>query len=395
MRLLFVKERLSWPRSSGHDVHTYYTMQALARLGHTVGLVTLHRLDPEAIVQCDVTFVKCLREDGITDVDDSKLKLSKLQEKYRSYWGIDKKHIARVGEIATAFQADAVIVVGLNVLPYLGAVVNAIRIWYAADEWAWHHLSQIRPFNMSTWAELKQAAIKGLYERAYAPLLDRVWMVSAADQRAIRWVASIKNVDVLPNGVDTGFYNLHLVKEDQLSCVFWGRLDFGPNIQALLWFCSKVWPRIRLRIPGARFTIYGFQPTAIIEQLAMNEMGIELIANLSDIRQEIARHQIVVLPFVSGGGIKNKLLEASAMGKAIVCTPRTTKGLSAGKSVVTASTPREWEDALSSLWSDADRRRDLGKAARAWVIKDHTWESVARNAINGIKASLQQKGIAT
>ena len=44
VRLLFVKERLSWPRSSGHDVHTYYSMQALTQLGHTVGLVTLEDL---------------------------------------------------------------------------------------------------------------------------------------------------------------------------------------------------------------------------------------------------------------------------------------------------------------------------------------------------------------
>ena len=61
VRLLFVKEKLSWPRSSGHDVHTYYSMQALARLGHTVGLVTLHDLDERAIADCGVDKTYCLK----------------------------------------------------------------------------------------------------------------------------------------------------------------------------------------------------------------------------------------------------------------------------------------------------------------------------------------------
>ena len=81
------------------------------------------------------------------------------------------------------------VVVGLNVLPYLAGVSGPLRVWYAADEWAWHHLSQVRLLRPSTWGNVKEAAVKGLYERAYAPLLDRVWVVSEADRRAMRWVA--------------------------------------------------------------------------------------------------------------------------------------------------------------------------------------------------------------
>ena len=61
---------------------------------------------------------------------------------------------------------------------------------------------------------------------------------------------------------------------------------------------------------------------------ARGREGIEVVPDLPDLRLQIARHQVVVLPFVSGGGIKNKLLEAAAMGKAaIVCSQRATGGL--------------------------------------------------------------------
>src|SRR4029078_11222332 len=115
LRLLFVKERMSWPRSSGHDVHCYYSMQALSHLGHWVGLVTLDQPAPAALAGVELSRQVSLRETETAYRNERPLLLSKSQEKFRSYWGIEKNRIRLVGEIADEFQADAVIVVGLNV----------------------------------------------------------------------------------------------------------------------------------------------------------------------------------------------------------------------------------------------------------------------------------------
>lgn len=388
MRLLFVKERLSWPRSSGHDVHCYHSMRALSELGHQVGFVSLHEIDSQALAGANTEETFCLQCYAPTSTNGHISQLSKSQERFRSYWGIEKTHIDQVGKIADEFRADAVIVVGLNVLPYLGAIKRAVKVWYAADEWVWHHLSQVRMLAPSSWKEIKQAFVKGLYERAYAPLLDRVWMVSTGDEQAIRWVTGVRNVDVLPNGVDTEYFQPRHKPEIAHSCVFWGRLDFGPNIQALLWFCRKVWPAIVQAVPDATFTIYGFQPTAAISDLQAERRGIEVIPNLPDLRERITEHQVVVLPFVSGGGIKNKLLEAAAMGKPIVCSTRTDRELSAGSALARANKSCQWRDELIALWHDEARRKDLGLAAREWVMRDHTWKAVAEKAAQGLKESI-------
>ena len=292
--------------------------------------------------------------------DDEQLSLTKMQERFRNYWGIPVGRIVEVGRLASDLQADAVVVVGLNVLPYLGAVRNASRVWYAGDEWVWHHVSQFRLLGRRSWGEVKEALIKGMYERAYRSMLDRVWMVSEADRRAFQWVTGLKSVDVIPNGVDADYYSPLVETASPRTCIFWGRLDFGPNIQALQWFCRKVWPRIRRTSSDARFTICGFQPTEAVRSLARAEEGIMLLPDVPDIRRQVERHEVVVLPFVSGGGIKNKLLEAAAMHKSIICTPRTVKGLSAGNAVVQATSPRAWERALINLWESAER------AARTW-----------------------------
>jgi polysaccharide biosynthesis protein PslH len=389
MRLLFVKENLAWPRSSGHDVHCYQMMRALSQLGHTLALVTLRRPSPEAVAGLVLDQAICLQETVEPTPNGNGLVLSGLQERFRSYWGIDPAYIHAVGKAARDWGADVVIVVGLNVLPYLVAVENALRIWYAADEWAWHHLSQVQVLRPHTWENVKQAFIKGLYERAYAPLLDRVWVVSEGDRRAMRWLGGMRHLDVLPNGVDGEHFTPLERPQAEQSCVFWGRLDFGPNVQALEWFCRRVWPAARRVFPKARFTIYGFQPTPRVQDLEKLD-GVQIIPNLPDLRGEIAAHQVVVLPFVSGGGIKNKLLEAAAMGKAVICSPRACGGLrgSGETTLLRADTVGQWVRELTALWGDAGLRGRLGHAARRWVTEQHTWQASARAAAAGLEGML-------
>ncbi len=381
MRFLFVKDRLAWPRSSGHDVHSYHMMKALAALGHSLALATVDQPAPEAVSGLPLELCRILRQH---DLDQCPSPLKGLAERFRSYWGIPAGRIAAVAELATEFLADAVVVVGLDVLPYLGAVRGPKRLWYAGDEWVWHHLSQVRLGDRSSWGNLRDAAVKGLYEYAYAPLLDRVWVVSESDARAMRRVIGRGKVVVVPNGVDSAFFSPRSVTETDHSCVFWGRLDFGPNIQAIEWFCRRVWPALRKEVPDANFTIYGFNPTEPVKSLASHD-GVQMIADLPDLRDEIARHAVVVLPFVSGGGIKNKLLEAASLGRPIIGSATAMNGLSqpAQAPWVRAGGESAWVRGILDLWRDPERRHRIGQEARDWVIQNHSWATAAQRALDG------------
>ena len=268
-----------------------------------------------------------------------------------------------------------------------------MRIWYAADEWIWHHLSLVQPTVPATLSHVKAAAVKGLCERAYAPLIDRAWVVSATERRAMRWLAGVRQVDVVPNGVDADHYapSPDAMPEPR-TAVFWGRLDFEPNIQALEWFCRRIWPAVRRAVPDARFTIIGFKPGPEVYALT-GEPGVELMADLPDLRNQVQSRAVVVLPFVSGGGIKNKLLEAAAMGLPIVCTPRTLGGLRAPSAgaVVRATSPDEWVAALSDLWASEERRRRTGTAARSWVTTEHSWRAGVDAALCALSETLRRQ----
>jgi glycosyltransferase involved in cell wall biosynthesis len=365
-------------------------IRALGELGHEVSLVTVNEPSAEAVAGLPLRLRERLPERNGASHGDP-LPLSWSQEKFRSYWGIDGSRIRAVARAAKSVEADAVVVVGLNVLPYLGAVQGRLRVWYAADEWFFHHLSQVRLLTPSTWGDLRLGVTKGLYERAYRSLLDRVWVVTETDRTAMRWVAGARQVDVIPNGIDGEYYRPVDAPQTERSCTFWGRLDFGPNVQALQWFCGRVWPLVRRQAPDARFTIYGFQPTPPVQALVGRD-GVELIPDLPDLRPEVARHQVVVLPFVSGGGIKNKLLEAASQAKAIICSPAACGGLrlKGEPPFARAQTPGEWATRLTVLWQDGEARRRLGESARGWVLEHHSWRAAATQAADGLLESLEK-----
>ena len=384
MRLLFYKPHFSWPFSSGHDVHTSNMMRAMSGLGARIGLATRRESPPEALAGLQLDVQEVLERNGHEPA--AGCTLSGLQERYRSYWGVDRAQIARFGRLAKDFGADAVVVSGLDVLPFLGAVENATRVWYAADEWLLHHVSQIDFFDRATWGNARQALVKAGYERAYRSRIDRAWVVSDLDRTAMRWVAGVRHVDVLPNGVDAARYQPRQGTTVPESAVFWGRLDFGPNIQALQWFCRNVWPAVRRRHAAAVFTIIGFDPGPEVRALA-TAPGIVLRPNLPDVREAVAQHQIVVLPFVSGGGIKNKLLEAAAMGMPIVGTRKSALGLRGSPPLTVAGSTAEWVAAMSALWANPSDARMMGERARAWVVAEHSWEHVARTALDRLQGA--------
>ena len=208
----------------------------------------------------------------------------------------------------------------------------------------------------------------------------------------MRTLAGVRHVDVLPNGVDGTLFTPSPVTVEPRTAVFWGRLDFGPNVQALEWFCNEVWPAVRQRVPDARFTIVGFHPTDPVRDLASRE-GISLQPNLPDLRDEVCRHAVVVLPFVSGGGIKNKLLEASAMARPIVCTPRACEGLRGLEAApVRVAAGRDgMVQALIELWSDGPRAQQLGARARQWVLANHSWGAVGAAAADILRDAVAER----
>ena len=171
------------------------------------------------------------------------------------------------------------------------------------------------------------------------------------------------------------------------SCAFVGALDYLPNVDAAVWFARAVWPLIRARVPAAEFLLIGRKPEPAVQSLAALP-GVKLIGQVPDVRPDLARATVAVVPLRLARGIQNKVLEALAMAKPLIASPAALAALKAepGKHLLAAATPTEWADAVTGLFADPARCRELGAAGRRFVEEHHHWESCLQPLVEKIFA---------
>jgi sugar transferase (PEP-CTERM/EpsH1 system associated) len=220
------------------------------------------------------------------------------------------------------------------------------------------------------------------YERAMCRRADHIVACSDADARAIRNLVTAKSIiTVIPNGVDTDLFvpsdEVCAKPHSELAMAFAGKMDFRPNIDAMLWFCDDILPRIRAEIPLARIVIVGQKPAPRIAALRARE-GVQVTGWVDDTRPYVADAAVCVVPLRMGSGTRLKALEAMALGKAIVSTARGVEGidLMPGRDAVIADAPEQFAREVIALMRDAERRRALGKAARALVESKYDWRVI-------------------
>jgi sugar transferase (PEP-CTERM/EpsH1 system associated) len=219
------------------------------------------------------------------------------------------------------------------------------------------------------------------FERRTLGRFDGVLAVSEVDRDTFARLypgAIRRPVEVIPTGVDTRFFDAGVSAPESKSLVFTGSMDWLPNEDAMLFFCSQVLPLIRREEPDVTLSIVGRAPTAAVARLAQQH-GVVVTGRVDDVRPHIADAAAYVVPLRIGGGTRLKIFEAMSMGKAIVSTTVGAEGLPVtdGTHLVIADEPREFADAVVRLLRDVPRRRALEAAARRLVVDHYDWAAVA------------------
>jgi glycosyltransferase involved in cell wall biosynthesis len=160
--------------------------------------------------------------------------------------------------------------------------------------------------------------------------------------------------------------------------IFSGIMDFPPNYKSALWFIDEVFPLLRRERPDIKLVIAGGKP---VEELrARADERIEVTGYVEDLRREIARSELYVAPLVSGGGFKNKVVEAVAAGTYVVATSMAVEflGPEARRHLLVADTPREMADRVLAYLEDP-RKYDADLAALTRIVNEElTWAAAAK-----------------
>ena len=215
------------------------------------------------------------------------------------------------------------------------------------------------------------------YERLLSPNFNAVACTSDIDAAVFEAHCTKDAIEIIPNGVDITHYRPDFTTEAPAHLIYIGSMDWYPNEDAVVFFADEVLPRIQEEVPDVAFSIVGGNPSARVQKLAERNR-IVVTGRVPEIKPYFAEATVFVVPLRIGSGTRLKILEALAMGKAVVSTSVGAEGLDLrdGEEIFIADAPTDFADAVTRLLTDSERRRRMGENGRARVERDYDWRRI-------------------
>jgi O-antigen biosynthesis protein len=198
------------------------------------------------------------------------------------------------------------------------------------------------------------------------------------DAATLRQYCSSVPARVINTGVDLDYFQPPENAPRGVRLVFVGAFQHMPNVEAMVYFCSRILPQIRSAVPEVKLTIVGSKPTPEIVSLG-NIPGVSVTGFVPDIRPYMEESSVYVVPLRLGVGIRGKILEAWAMAMPVVATSVACAGLRFrdGENLYLADSPRDFADRTIRLLRDPGLRRDMGLAGRKVAEQHYGWDAAA------------------
>jgi glycosyltransferase involved in cell wall biosynthesis len=231
-----------------------------------------------------------------------------------------------------------------------------------------------RLYASANWRKLRREELK-TYRDA-----DGVYLCSAVDERRLLDQVPGVRTAVIPNAADVEYYQQRPMdpQPDGHTVVYFGLLSTAPNVDGVIHFVQDIWPRIAEAHPQARCRIIGGRPPPSL--LALAGPRVELTGFVPDLRPHLAAAAAVVVPLRQGGGTRLKIVEAMAMGKAIVSTALGAEGIETvpGRDILIEDQPAAFADAVNRLLAEPDLAARIGQSARRLAVERYAWSAAAQ-----------------
>lgn len=215
------------------------------------------------------------------------------------------------------------------------------------------------------------------YEPRMLSQFNHILTTTEIERQALLDMNPGMNISVVPNGVDTDYFQPADTPRQPGRIIFTGKMSYSPNAQAAVWFASNVFTHIRERFPFAEFVIAGSNPPREVLDLA-GIPGIKITGYVSDMRSELERCSIAVAPMLIAAGIQNKILEAMAMALPVVASKMSVRVFKDDHpGIISAESADDMIQAICSLIESPEQAEAIGRTGRDEVCKKYSWSNSA------------------
>ena len=389
MKILQLTPRMPYPLTDGGAIGIYNITKSLAELGHEITLVTFPLDDGTATREAIDALSKFAKVEMVSKPLPPRWKVL-LRTIFRGAYPIERRMMPEVFELLRKIvereKFDIVHVDHAHMGKYGLWLKHEFGLPVVLREHNFEALIYER-FARTEPNPLKRlvASIHGRRlkreEFKFLRHFDAIAAITQEDAELMRKAAPEAKINIIPAGVDTDYFHPTDVEVDPNSIISIGTLDWDPNYDATRFFLDEIFPLILKRFPSTVFHIVGAAEHRILPYAEKFGDSVRVHGRVPDVRDYLARSAVLVVPLRIGGGMRLKLLEAFAMGKAIVSTSIGAEGNKAenGTHLLIRDSADAFAGGVAELLSDAELRQRLGESARTFVMKDYTWEKIGKD----------------
>jgi glycosyltransferase involved in cell wall biosynthesis len=376
MRILMLINRVPWPLTDGGSVMYYQYIKGYVEAGCEVTVAALnttkHYVDPIPHELSSIAKVHTTKVDNRVKPIPAFLNL--FSDK--SY------HVERF--ISAGFEAmlkgllqnntyDVISCETIFMAPYLNVIRNNSKALlvlrqHNVEFMIWETLARGETNPLRKWYLSLLAKRLKQYEQKILKSFDALTVVTANDKRHFEEMGYTGGIHIGPLG-------LSVIKSDRqpqpASLFHIGSMEWEPNKEAIRWFVRQVWPIIREEYPQASFHLAGRKLTDDIGLSGID--GVALHGEVPDVWHFMQEYRIMVVPLFSGSGIRVKILEGMAAGKAVITTSLGAQGIGYedGKNILIADTANEFCHHIGQLINNPLLCNTIGNEAQKLIEKEY------------------------
>jgi len=190
-------------------------------------------------------------------------------------------------------------------------------------------------------------------------------------------------------GVDVTQYTVSSEPFEFPSLFHLGSMNWMPNEEGIKWFIETTWPLIAEKFPDLKFYLAGRMMPEWLESLDIK--NIKVIGEVDDAQEFINSKAVMIIPLFSGSGIRIKIIEGMALGKAIISTEIGAEGIAytPEKNILIANTPEEFLSTIEKCVADVDFCKEIGHNARKLIEEKYNIHKITEKLLSFYKQVLE------
>jgi len=381
MKILILCNKSPWPKREGGPIAMYAMISGLLQSGHSVKVLAAntnkYTVDPE-------TIPPDFKESTQIEFVDIDLSLSVSGALFNFLAG-KSYHVSRfhtkafAQKITDVLRKDSYDIVQLETLQ-MATYLDIIHKYSKApvvlrahniEHKIWQRIAEncTNPIKRLYLNQLYKSLKR--FEISILNKMDGIVAITPVDARNFDRLSHSTNIISIPFGINLDSLPEHPVQPADASLFHIGSMNWFPNEEGIEWLMKQVWPQIAQRLPEVELHLAGRYMPEWMLKLSVPRVIVD--GEVPDVWEYMQRFSIMVVPLFSGSGIRIKIVEAMAAGKAIITTAIGAEGINYenGQHLIIAKDARSFTDAVVRLCNDSALRDTLGKNARLLIAKEH------------------------